>query len=132
MYFNCDSISIASKSISMVFQLLHVFRFQLIELMYFDYCFILISISIIEITLLSLVDCLLTSQLSYNCNKKTKTEIKWSVEPLNDYLLNSNCLFIHLAGLFSVPDYLNKSSVNLLKRMLQVDPIKRSSIKDVR
>lgn len=37
-----------------------------------------------------------------------------------------------LAGLFSVPDYLNKSAVNLLKRMLQVDPIKRASIKDVR
>ena len=55
MYFNCDSISIVSNSISIMFQLLHVFRFQfqLIELMYFDYCFISISISIIEITLVA-------------------------------------------------------------------------------
>jgi len=36
------------------------------------------------------------------------------------------------AGLFSVPEHLNKSAVNLLKRMLQVDPIKRATIKDVR
>jgi 5'-AMP-activated protein kinase catalytic alpha subunit len=36
------------------------------------------------------------------------------------------------SGLFSVPDYLNRSSVNLVKRMLQVDPIKRATIKDVR
>jgi len=36
------------------------------------------------------------------------------------------------SGLFSVPDYLNKSAVNLVKRMLQVDPIKRATIKDVR
>ena len=36
------------------------------------------------------------------------------------------------SGLFSVPEHLNKSAVNLVKKMLQVDPIKRASIKDVR
>ena len=51
MYFNCDSISIVSNSISIVFLLLHVFQFQLIELMYFNYWFISISLSIIKITL---------------------------------------------------------------------------------
>jgi len=43
------------------------------------------------------------------------------------------CLWLFCtAGLFSVPEHLNKSAVNLLKRMLQVDPIKRATIKDVR
>lgn len=36
------------------------------------------------------------------------------------------------AGLFSIPDYMNKKAVTLVKHMLQVDPLKRSTIKDVR
>jgi len=47
------------------------------------------------------------------------------------YLCLYECVWLP-AGLFSVPEHLNKSAVNLLKRMLQVDPIKRASIKDVR
>jgi hypothetical protein len=69
MYFNCDSISIVSNSISIMFQLLNVlryqFRFQFIELMYFDYWFILISISITEITLPDVL-CLFLSQILSN------------------------------------------------------------------
>ena len=42
------------------------------------------------------------------------------------------CFVWLIAGLFSVPEHLNKSAVNLLKRMLQVDPIKRATVKDVR
>jgi len=53
LYFSRDSIvAMLSNSISVVFQLLHVFefrfKFKLIDLMYFDYR--VISISIIEIT----------------------------------------------------------------------------------
>ncbi|CAM1310260.1 PRKAA1 (predicted) [Pycnogonum litorale] len=36
------------------------------------------------------------------------------------------------SGMFPIPDYLNKSVVNLLSHMLQVDPIKRASISDVK
>ncbi|XP_064626154.1 5'-AMP-activated protein kinase catalytic subunit alpha-2-like isoform X2 [Lineus longissimus] len=36
------------------------------------------------------------------------------------------------SGIFAIPDYLNKSVVNLLVKMLQVDPLKRSTIKDIR
>uniref|UniRef100_A0A5S6QEU6 non-specific serine/threonine protein kinase n=1 Tax=Trichuris muris TaxID=70415 RepID=A0A5S6QEU6_TRIMR len=35
------------------------------------------------------------------------------------------------AGVFPIPDYLEKSAVELLVHMLQVDPIKRATIKDV-
>uniref|UniRef100_A0A914E2X9 non-specific serine/threonine protein kinase n=1 Tax=Acrobeloides nanus TaxID=290746 RepID=A0A914E2X9_9BILA len=35
------------------------------------------------------------------------------------------------SGIFPVPDYLDKSVVNLLLHMLQVDPMKRATIKDV-
>lgn len=35
------------------------------------------------------------------------------------------------AGIFPIPDYLEKSVVNLLLHMLQVDPMKRATIKDV-
>lgn len=37
-----------------------------------------------------------------------------------------------LAGVFPIPDYLNKSVVNLLCHMLQVDPMKRATIDDVK
>jgi len=35
------------------------------------------------------------------------------------------------SGIFPIPDYLDKSIVNLLLHMLQVDPMKRATIKDV-
>lgn len=40
--------------------------------------------------------------------------------------------FSFLAGVFPIPDYLNKSVVNLLCHMLQVDPMKRATIDDVK
>ncbi len=40
--------------------------------------------------------------------------------------------FFFLAGVFPIPDYLNKSVVNLLCHMLQVDPMKRATIDDVK
>jgi len=36
------------------------------------------------------------------------------------------------SGVFPIPDYLNKSVVNLLCHMLQVDPLKRASIDDIK
>ncbi|KAI8773283.1 5p-AMP-activated protein kinase catalytic subunit alpha-2-like isoform X1 [Biomphalaria glabrata] len=36
------------------------------------------------------------------------------------------------SGIFAIPDYLNKDVVSLLCHMLQVDPVKRASIKDIR
>lgn len=36
------------------------------------------------------------------------------------------------SGIFPIPDYLAKSVVNLLLRMLQVDPLKRATIKEIR
>ncbi|ELU05209.1 hypothetical protein CAPTEDRAFT_227168 [Capitella teleta] len=36
------------------------------------------------------------------------------------------------SGIFPIPDYLNKSVVKLLTHMLQVDPLKRASVRDVR
>lgn len=38
---------------------------------------------------------------------------------------------IFLAGIFPIPDHLEKQVVNLLLHMLQVDPMKRATIKDV-
>ena len=54
VYFNFDSSSIVSNSISIMFQLLLVSQFQLIEFMYFSYWFILISIIEIPFTLIAL------------------------------------------------------------------------------
>lgn len=42
------------------------------------------------------------------------------------------CYLWFSAGLFSIPDYMNKKAVTLVKHMLQVDPLKRATIKDVR
>lgn len=39
---------------------------------------------------------------------------------------------VAVAGVFPIPDYLNKSVVNLLCHMLQVDPMKRATIDDVK
>jgi len=36
------------------------------------------------------------------------------------------------SGIFPIPDYLNKSVVNLLCSMLQIDPMKRASIEDIK
>nr|XP_024214640.1 5'-AMP-activated protein kinase catalytic subunit alpha-2-like [Halyomorpha halys] len=36
------------------------------------------------------------------------------------------------SGIFPIPDYLNRSVVTLLCRMLQVDPMKRASIEDIK
>ncbi|KAK7100909.1 5'-AMP-activated protein kinase catalytic subunit alpha-2-like isoform X2 [Littorina saxatilis] len=36
------------------------------------------------------------------------------------------------SGIFAIPDYLNKEVVSLLCHMLQVDPLKRATIKDIR
>lgn len=36
------------------------------------------------------------------------------------------------SGVFSVPDYLNESVVSLLNHMLQVDPIRRASMEDIK
>nr|ABI13783.1 protein kinase AMPK alpha subunit 1 [Artemia franciscana] len=36
------------------------------------------------------------------------------------------------SGVFPIPDYLNKSTVNLLCHMLQVDPMKRATLDDIK
>lgn len=36
------------------------------------------------------------------------------------------------AGVFPIPEYLNKSVVSLLCHMLQVDPMKRATIEDIK
>ena len=36
------------------------------------------------------------------------------------------------AGLFAIPEHLNKDVVSFLCHMLQVDPLKRASMKDIR
>lgn len=41
-------------------------------------------------------------------------------------------LFAHAAGIFPVPDYLNKSVVSLLIHTLQVDPMKRATMEDIK
>lgn len=37
-----------------------------------------------------------------------------------------------LAGVFPIPEYLNKTVVSLLCHMLQVDPMKRAAIEDIK
>ena len=39
---------------------------------------------------------------------------------------------LFLAGIFPIPDYLNQSVVDLLQRMLTVDPVRRATIKEIR
>ena len=36
------------------------------------------------------------------------------------------------SGIFKIPDYLNKSVVTLIQHMLNVDPIKRATIEDIK
>jgi hypothetical protein len=43
-----------------------------------------------------------------------------------------NKLFYCTAGVFPIPEYLNKSVVGLLCHMLQVDPMKRATIDDIK
>ena len=40
------------------------------------------------------------------------------------------CLFV--AGVFAVPEYLNKQVVDLIVKMLQVDPLKRATVQMIR
>lgn len=40
--------------------------------------------------------------------------------------------WIDIAGIFPIPDYLNPSVVDLLQRMLTVDPVRRATIKEIR
>lgn len=47
----------------------------------------------------------------------------------------SYVLLMHVyfsAGIFPIPEYLNKTVVNLLCHMLQVDPMKRATIEDIK
>lgn len=41
-------------------------------------------------------------------------------------------IFQFLAGVFPIPEYLNKTVVSLLCHMLQVDPMKRATIEDIK
>ena len=42
-------------------------------------------------------------------------------------------MFMHFAaGIFHIPEHLNKRVVDLLKGMLTVDPLKRVTIKEIR
>jgi len=61
--------------------------------------------------------------------RKIKCESSWILllQGLNDHGFS-----VPIAGVFPIPDYLNKSVVNLLCHMLQVDPIKRATIEDVK
>lgn len=36
------------------------------------------------------------------------------------------------SGIFKIPEYLNKSVVTLIQHMLNVDPIKRATIEDIK
>lgn len=48
------------------------------------------------------------------------------------YFSNMNCDIAVLAGMFAVPDYLNKQVVDLIVKMLKVDPMKRATVQDIR
>jgi 5'-AMP-activated protein kinase catalytic alpha subunit len=42
-------------------------------------------------------------------------------------------LFLSLiAGIFPIPEYLNKTVVSMLCHMLQIDPMKRATIEDIK
>ena len=41
------------------------------------------------------------------------------------------CFCVSPAGVFPIPDYLNKSVVSLLCHMLQIDPMKRATAEDI-
>lgn len=48
---------------------------------------------------------------------------------------NNVCLSLSIftaAGKFAVPDYLNKQVVDLIVKMLLVDPLKRATVTDIR
>jgi hypothetical protein len=47
-----------------------------------------------------------------------------------NYIIFINNLI--LAGIFPIPDYLNPSVVDLLQKMLTVDPVRRATIKEIR
>lgn len=54
-----------------------------------------------------------------------------SSRDIPDHFENLICVCL-LAGIFPIPDYLNKSVVNLLVYMLQVDPMKRATMNDIK
>ena len=45
--------------------------------------------------------------------------------------MNNDIFFLLKAGVFPIPDYLNKSVVTLLCHMLQIDPMKRATAEDI-
>jgi len=45
--------------------------------------------------------------------------------------LHSDCCSV-LAGIFPIPEYLNKTVVSMLCHMLQIDPMKRATIEDIK
>ncbi len=47
-------------------------------------------------------------------------------------MILNKLLFFNLAGIFPIPDYLNPSVVDLLQKMLTVDPVRRATIKEIR
>lgn len=58
-------------------------------------------------------------------------KIEWlSIHPST--IRCSNYLLLFSAGVFPLPEYLNKSVVGLLCHMLQVDPMKRATIEDIK
>jgi len=41
-------------------------------------------------------------------------------------------LIVVIAGIFPIPEYLNKAVVSMLCHMLQIDPMKRATIEDIK
>jgi len=64
-----------------------------------------------------------------NLFRKIKSRIFQPLFISNKFLTN---LFLSAAGVFPIPDYLNKSVVSLLCHMMQVDPMKRATIEDIK
>lgn len=54
------------------------------------------------------------------------------MSPTEDNKLLLIMFYVIAAGIFPIPEYLNKPVVNLLCHMLQIDPIKRASVGDVK
>lgn len=61
------------------------------------------------------------------CFEKSKVGL-----PLDILFIFNLSFFEFAAGIFSIPDYLNKSVVSLLVHMLQVDPMKRATMEDIK
>ena len=59
-----------------------------------------------------------------------KFSSKRSVVSPSSFVLLLECF--SLAGAFPIPDYLNPLVVDLLRKMLTVDPVRRATIKEIR